>query len=36
LLSLAFAGDRRGQFGIGGGEVIVEKTGGMLGQWRDS
>ncbi len=36
LLALALAVDRRRQLRIGCGQVIAEKAGGTLGQWRDS
>src|SRR5437868_10576309 len=32
LLTLALAVDRRRQFGIGGGDIVAEKTGGAFGQ----
>ena len=32
LLTLALAVDRRSQFGIGGGDIVAEKTGGAFGQ----
>jgi hypothetical protein len=32
LLTLNLAVDRRGEFGIGGAEIVAEKTGGAWGQ----
>jgi hypothetical protein len=36
LLALALAVDRGRHLRIGSGQIIAEKTGGMLGQWRSS
>src|SRR5207237_10459043 len=35
LLTLALAVYRRSQFGIGGGDIVAEKTGGEFGQRRN-